>query len=829
MHNPIRVLIACFWAAASTAANVDFTRVVRPILSDKCFHCHGPDANTREAKLRLDTFEGATRDLGGYAAVVPGDPDASVLMERIQHHDPDERMPPEKSGRLLEPEEQAHLRQWIAEGATYKTHWAWVPVRQLEWGDTDENPIDSFIRQALHKEGLKPAASASRETLIRRVSLDLTGLPPEAAQVDAFLADKRPLDQAYKAVVERLLASPHYGEHMAYRWLDAARYADSDGFESDPLRSMWPWRDWVIQTFNDNMPYDAFITEQLAGDLLPKASLTQKLASGYNRNNRLNNEGGILAEEWLVENVADRTETAMTMFLGLTWGCARCHDHKYDPITQRDYYQMFSYFYNIDESGIGRGASTAGSMLDLPRLSSIEAFEKVDAAWQPVAQQISEHDKAAATKARLKTWMAALTKAKAPNLPAPLKKKPVAKWTKKEKQQAERHFLTKVDPEGRRLREASKAIKAKRDEMLKSGAKVMVMKELPEPRQAYILNRGAYDQPGEKVSAGVPAWILDAPNGLPQNRLGLAQWLTDPMHPLTARVAVNSFWERYFGNGLVKTMEDFGSQGEPPSHPELLDYLAMYFVDSDWDVKELQRLIVMSETYRQQAAVSPRLLKRDPDNRLLARGPRFRLPAQVIRDQALATSGLLVETIGGPPVKPYQPPGLWKEVIKGSPVYKKDSGAKLYRRSVYTLWRRAVKPPLMVMFDANERDTCKVGQRRTNTPLQALSLLNGTTFVEASRALAGRMVTEGGKTANARISYGVKRVLGRQATASELAILAGELQHFLASYQGRVEAAKSLLEVGDSQPAADLQAEELAAYTLLARILLNLDEFVNKE
>ena len=816
MKIRIPIVLGLF-AMVASAAEVDFNLEIRLILSNKCFHCHGFDSKKRKAKLRLDTFEGATRDLGGYAAIVPGKPEQSELMKRVEHHNPEERMPPQKSGRTLQPAEIAKLRQWIGEGAAYRKHWAWVaPTPRPVPAGHEENPIDGFVLQRLKTAGLKPSSPATREALIRRVTLDLTGLPPTPKEADAFVADSRPDDQAFEAVVDRLLASPRFGEHVAYRWLDAARYADSDGYESDPLRTMWPWRDWVIAAFNDNMPYDQFITEQLAGDLLPNASMRQRIASGYNRNNRLNNEGGILAEEWLIENVADRAETVATTFMGLTWGCARCHDHKYDPISQRDYYRMFSYFYNCEENGIGSGASSAGGMLSVPPFEDLEEYESLGTELESIPK-------------KFEAWMVKVVDANRANLPKELKKKDYGKWNDADKALARRHFPPKDNAEGVALSKRSVAIKKRRATLLKAGAKMMVMKELSKPRQAHVLLRGAFDKPGEKVDTGAPGWIHPENAGLPKNRVGLAAWLTDPKHPLTARVAVNGFWERYFGTGLVKTMEDFGSQGEAPSHPKLLDYLALAFIDSGWDVKRFQKRIVMSATYRQSAATNEQLVGRDPENRLLARGPRFRLPAQVIRDQALAASGLLVETIGGRPVKPYQPPGLWKEVIKGGPTYKADVGDRLYRRSLYTFWRRAVKPPLMVMFDANERDTCKVGQRRTNTPMQALSLLNSTTFVEASRHLGERMITQGGAKPGDRISHGVKLLFGRPATTVEIDLLGKELLFFEKTYADDPKAAAALLAIGGSKPNPKLQPPELAAYTLVARVLLNLDEAVTKE
>ncbi|MCA9053672.1 MAG: PSD1 domain-containing protein, partial [Planctomycetaceae bacterium] len=718
----VALLLCSVLVTSLVRADVQFNRDIRPILSDKCFACHGPDAQAREADLRLDRRDDAARVLG------PAVPAESDLLARIGSTDPDVVMPPPSTHKQVTPREAKLLREWIEQGAEYEPHWAFLPVHAVappplesEWVRSD---LDRFVLARLQKADLTPSPLADRATLIRRVTLDLTGLPPTVEEVDAFLNDPSPLERAYETVVDRLLDSPRFGEHLAWHWLDAARYGDSDGYESDPFRNMWPWRDWVIEAFNRNLPYDQFIVEQLAGDLLPRPTLRQQLATGFNRNHRLNNEGGILPEEWLVEYVCDRAETTATVFMGLTWGCARCHDHKFDPVTQRDYYRLFAYFHNVPEIGNGTGASTAVPMLQVSRLTEFEDFERAQAVLRPLEAELEAIKGADEFETRFYNWLQTLDDESRQALPEDFRDKPQSKWTSKERQAAREHFLNQVDPAGHEAYERLAPAKREYDRLARTGARVMVMGELPQPRETHVLIRGAYDQPGEPVSMGTPEWLPPMDDALPNNRLGLAQWLVSPEHPLTSRVAVNRFWQLLFGTGLVKTPEDLGLQGDPPSHPELLDWLARRFIDSGWDVKGLLKEIVMSSTYRQSSAVTEEHLTVDPENRLLARAPRFRYPAQVIRDQALAASGLLIEKFGGPPVKPYQPDGLWQEIIKGRPVYTRDKGDGLYRRSLYTLWRRGVKPPEMVLLDANERDTCQVNQRRTNTPLQALLLLN---------------------------------------------------------------------------------------------------------
>ncbi len=812
-------------ALSAAGGDIDFNRDIRPILSDKCYQCHGPDGRAREADLRIDRRQDAL------AVITPGDPESSELFLRVNHEDPDQRMPPDQSPKKLEPREIAKLRQWIAEGANFTGHWAYQPISKpalpaVSNPDWVQNEIDLFILHRLEQSGLKPSPPADGRTLLRRLTLDLTGLPPTLQQYESFA--KSP---DLETMIDRLMSSPRYGEHMAWRWLDAARYADSDGYESDPLRNMWPWRDWVVEAFNRHLPYDQFIIEQLAGDQLKSPSVRQVLATGFNRNHRLNNEGGVDPDEWLVEYVCDRAETTATVFMGLTWQCARCHDHKFDPITTKEYYQLFSFFHQLPEIGNGRGSNNAPPMIEVSDLPHLEEFAAVVDQLQPLTQQLEAIANSDEFKAAYHAWQKSLETddVARKKLPGELGKKEINKWDQKLTEQAQAHFLRNIYELAAGLRSQMRPLEKLQSQLKATGAKVMVMGDRDERRKTFILKRGAFDQPGDEVTADTPAFLPPMDPSLPKNRLGLARWLVRPDHPLTARVAVNRTWERFFGTGLVKTPEDFGSQGELPSHPQLLDYLARWLIESGWDLQALQKLILSSATYQQSSRVTPELITVDPENRLLARGARYRLPAPVIRDQALAASGLLVEQIGGPAVKPYQPPGLWKEIIKGRVEYKRDKNEKLYRRSLYTLWRRAVKPPLMSLLDANGRDTCAVDLKQTNTPLQALLLLNDETFVEHARGLATRMMREGGTDDEARICRGLALLLGRQPHGNELAILSEELQQQRSYFQAHPDAVDAFLAVGDSPVDASLEAVELAATTSVARVLLNLDETLTRE
>ena len=818
------VLLAVF-GRASAESRVDFNRDVRPILSDKCFQCHGPDSETRAADLRLDRADDAL------SVIEPGDPQASELFSRAISEDPELRMPPVGHSKSLAKAEIAILKDWIDQGARYSGHWSFQPISKPEVPEVEDqswtqNAIDFFVLHRLQREGLSPSQKADSATLLRRLSLDLVGLPPTPQQAKSFIESPD-----ISAAIDRLMNSPRYGEHMAWRWLDAARYADSDGYESDPLRNMWPWRDWVVEAFNRHLPYDQFIIEQLAGDQLEQPSLRQRLATGFNRNHRLNNEGGVDPAEWLVEYVCDRAETTATVFMGLTWQCSRCHDHKFDPITMKDYYQLFDFFHQLPEIGNGRGANNAPPMIEVSALSKLDQYAAARSALQPLVSQLEAMSKTDEFASRYDQWIKSLKEdsEQRKRLPANLGKKEVKHWDTKLKDQARAYFLNNAYEPATELRRAMRPLEQRVTKLRATGAKVMVMQDRADRRDSFILSRGAFDQPTDPVRASTPSFLPPMKDSLPRNRLGLAKWLVDPDHPLTARVAVNRTWERFFGVGLVKTAEDFGSQGEPPSHPQLLDYLAVWLIESGWDLQALQKLILTSATYQQSSRVTAERLEKDPENRWLSRGPRYRLPAAVIRDNALAASGLLVENMGGPPVKPYQPEGLWKEIIKGRVVYRRDRGDKLYRRSLYTLWRRAVKPPLMSLLDANGRDTCAVNLKRTNTPLQALLLLNDETFVELARGLATRMLHRRDESDEQMIQHGMMLVLGRAATDGEVEVLRNELDQQRLYFQSNASAADQFLTIGDSQPDESLDQNELAAVTNIARVLLNLDETLTKQ
>ncbi len=835
-------------AASAVAADpIDFNRDIRPILSDNCFQCHGPDQKARQSKLRLDTREGLFRKQGDNRVIVPGNPTASELVRRVTATLADERMPPPDSNRKLTKQQIEQLRKWVASGAEWQQHWAFQTPKRLELPKVKNeawprNAIDRFILARLQQEGLSPSPEADKRTLIRRVTLDLTGLPPTLEEIDAFLKDGSP--KAYDTVVDRLLKSPRYGERMVWDWLDAARYADSNGFQSDPERTMWPWRDWVVRSMNANMPFDQFTIEQLAGDLLPNATVDQIVATGFNRNHMHNGEGGRIAEETRIENVLDRVETTSTVWMGLTLTCARCHDHKYDPVLQREYYQMFAFFNQTSEAGRGRGGQIA-PVVAAPTPEQSDRLQQLDKSIQDVAAQVTAVEKSASdtgagesengksgSKSDTSDQSAKPDLKSVPAKLQPILKKASASRQSAELQQLIDHFK-KPAPDYVKLLADLKAAKDQHAATLKSLPRVMVMDELPKPRDTFILIRGTYNKPADKVAAAnVPSVLPPLPAKAKRDRLTLARWLVDPSHPLTARVTVNRYWQLFFGNGLVKTSEDFGVQGDPPSHPGLLDWLATEFVSSGWNVKQMHRLIVTSATYRQssklvRAAGKPDLRERDPDNRLLARGPRFRLPSWMIRDQALAASGLLVGTLGGPPVKPYQPTGIWAEATFGKKRYQQDHGDKLYRRSLYTFWRRIVSPTMF--FDVAKRQTCTVKTATTNTPLHALATLNDVTYVEAARALAQRVMTDGGDSADARITTAFRLTMSRPPQQAELEILKSRLNALHADFKTNPKAAAELLKVGESPRNEKLDAAEHAAYTSLCNLILNLDEFLSKQ
>jgi Protein of unknown function (DUF1553)/Protein of unknown function (DUF1549)/Concanavalin A-like lectin/glucanases superfamily/Planctomycete cytochrome C len=1029
--------------ARGRAAAVEFNRDIRPLLSDRCYPCHGPDAAKRKAGLRLDQEGSAKADRDGRRAIVPGDRESSELVRRITARDDEERMPPPRSGKTLTPAEIERLSRWVASGAAWQAHWSFIPpkrpeVPQVPRSDWVRNPIDAFIVARLEREGLAPAAEAERGTLLRRLTLDLTGLPPSRAEIETYENDPSP--DAYDKAVERVLSSPRFGERMATRWLNAARYADTNGYQTDGPRIMYRWRDWVISAYNRNLPFDRFTIEQLAGDLLPNPTLDQKIATGFNRNHRGNSEGGIIPEEYAVEYVADRVETTATVWLGLTLGCARCHSHKFDPLPQEDFYRFFAFFNNVPELGRAIKIGNSPPMIKAPteaereRLDLLEGersrlqseahatepeIAKVQAAWEEtirrgpefdwrpiehdvalfgppaeggswginaecrhyfrdgeprctsgpvgpafeldgrayldlgdraafgffdkftlsawirptgqrggtiVSRMVDEAqgegyavilDKGKLQVNLVKRWLddairvetaAAISpdrwthvaisydgsrlaagvsvyldgkraptnvlldelnqtfKTKAPlrigagsgaqgrfvgaicgpcvydraldagdvailATPEPvtaIASMPEAARTAGQARKIRGSFLGRAAPGPIiELMQRTETVRRQIETLNDQVATTMVMEELPVARPTFVLKRGQYDQPGVRVSPGVPGCLSPWPGAAKPDRLGLAHWLVDKANPLTARVAVNREWQMLFGTGLVRTIDDFGAQGEDPSHPELLDWLATEFVRSGWDVKALLRLMVTSATFRQSSRASSELLKRDPENRLLARGPRMRLPAEMIRDQALALGGLLVERIGGPSVKPYQPAGLWNELADA--YYVQDHGPSLYRRSLYTFWKRTVPPPAMVAFDAPARESCIVRETRTNTPLQALNVLNDVTFVEAATAFAERIIKHSGPSAEARLSTAFLAATARQPRPEELAILTSGLDDHLSRFLRDPEAARVFISAGESKRDPLLDPCELAAYTAMAQLILNLDETITKE
>lgn len=1071
-----------------SSSRIDFSRDIRPILADKCFACHGPDAPNNRSPLRFDSEAHAMADLGdGRRAIVRGHPEQSELVRRVTAEKTAIRMPPVYSGRELTKAEKERLIEWITQGAPWQKHWAFAPpirpaapeVKNKGWV---RNAIDSFVLPRLEREGLQPSAEADRATLIRRVSLDLTGLPPTPKEMDDFLGDSGP--NAYEKVVDRLLASPRYGERLAFRWLDASRYADTNGYQVDGEREMWRWRDWVIEAFNRNLPFDQFVIEQIAGDLLPNPSMEQRIATAFNRNHRGNSEDGLVPEEYAVEYVVDRVDTVSTVFLGLTMGCARCHNHKFDPFTQQEYYQLYAYFNSIPEDGrfanFGNSppwmaaptpeqqqqqqrleteiASTEGRLRDLLKQAAPmqQRWEQSlpgspDRQWfpaddmvlhQPFDQNgglvvndgkrgpkqpekpVEETHKEAKGDQDEKGAPAGFQNGSPQYAPSPLGQAVVfdgnlvfdagnvasfdyrdrlhdfkdrfaiSAWFYPESENSgaivtrmgdgvteqenglpkgrgygvffvngKVHFnlvgvwaddsfrvetedtlqakqwhhvvamfdslqphekvqlyvdgekrklttnngrlfrqfsindahlligggggpewrfkglidevriynalvnpeevavlacadsisrIARISPEtrseGQRLKirnafldeaapvaaqSAWKKWRALKQEVFQFEATLptlMVMQELPEPRPTHLLKRGSYDAPGEIVERGVPAVLPGVPKDAPNNRLGLARWIVSDENPLTSRVTANRLWQMLFGAGLVKTAEDFGVQGELPSHPELLDWLAVELRQKGWNVKGLLKTMVMSATYRQSSRATPELLQRDPDNHLLARGPRLRLPAEMIRDQALFISGLLVEKQGGPSVRPYQPVGLYNDMLFSNMTdYAQEKSEDLWRRSLYTFWKRTVMPPAMQVFDASSREYCKVRETRTNTPLQALNLMNDVTYVESARMLAQRMLNEGGARPEDRVTLGFRLAAGRLPDETERQVLLSSLNAQLEYFQSHPEAAAGLLAVGEKRNDPTLEPQQLAAYAVVGSLILNLDEVITRQ
>ncbi len=826
------VAASLLWAVPAIAADPSprFSRDILPILSDHCFACHGPDAAARKGGLRLDTHEGALA--GGKEdgpAITPGDPTRSSLLRRIRHADPDEIMPPPSTHKPLSTAQIETLETWIRTGAPWGRHWAYEPIARPPLPPSNQptarrNPIDAFIHARLAAEKLEPSPEAAPRTLLRRVTLDLTGLPPSPAELVAFESDPSP--DAYERAVERLLASPRHGERMSWEWLDAARYADSNGYQGDGERTMWPWRDWVVDAFNQNLPFDAFTVWQLAGDLIPEPSPTQRLATGFARNHMINGEGGRIPEENRIDYLFDQTETVATVWLGATFNCARCHDHKFDPVSQADYFRLLALFNQTVVDGSG-GDPQSRPNLEVPSRDQSAALEAIQQAATVSAAVVALEELRQFPRP---TGQDVSQSAGFANLPEDVRNALRTAPPQRNASQTARlaEFSKTNAPTYHVWLDQHRQTLEQRDAIRRSLPRVMVMEDMPKPRETFQLSRGQYNKPGNRVSPGAPEGLFpNAPNRQSvSNRLDLARWLVDPAHPVPARVIANRQWQLFFGSGLVRTTEDFGLQSERPSHPDLLDWLASELIDSGWDIKHLQRLIVTSATYRQSSAASHTLLAHDPANRLLARGPRHRLPSWMIRDVALAAAGLLVERIGGPPVRAYQPDGVWEEATFGNKRYQRDSGEALYRRSLYVFWRRIVGPTLF--FDVSNRQTCTVRTPRTNTPLQALLLLNDTTYVEAARLLAARLLSHH-PASPARVDDLFESVLGRKPSPAESTIVLAGIERHHARFRTNPDEASKLLRIGEHPNPPGLDPANHAAWTLACSTVLNLDEALSKE
>ena len=958
---------------------IEFNRDVRPLLSSKCYHCHGPDEHDRKAELRFDKVE---EDLADRGVIVPNKPGESELVRRIASDDPDEVMPPPAAKIELTKEEVDTLKRWIKQGGKFDGHWAFAtpqrpkPPAAEANGVPVRNEIDVFVQRELAKQELTQSPEADRRTLIRRATFDLWGLPPTPKQIEEFINDKRP--DAYEHLVDRLLDSPRYGERMTLAWMDAARYGDTSVFHADGPRDMWPWRDWVLNAYNSNMPFDQFTVEQLAGDLLPEPTTEQLVATGFNRNHGTTDEGGAIDEEYRVEYIVDRVKTTSMIWLGLTMECAQCHDHKYDPISQEDYYRFFAFFNQTPEKGMQTRNGNAEPRVMVPteiqatgltklenevnRLEADfaklspeqddieawiesrrvkgsdpkfgkwhsmgpfkakdvnEAFDKkfgpekrnVDLkkefgklAWKEqtswtegevisfgyagegdttylyrtidvdepteLALSLGSDDTltvwinrkevhknkasrgAAADQDKVTVTLKAGTnhllmkicnrgggtgfyfKGGASKLPEKLQEAIEIGMDKRSDEQKKRiadYYKKTVWPEGKKHLEGIGTSKKSRDDFKKSIPTVMVMKDMAKPRMTYVLDRGSYASPkkDKEVKAKPPSFLPQFPEADMESRLGLAKWLTSPDQPLTARVTVNRYWTMFFGQGIVSTVADFGSQGAWPSHPQLLDYLSRDFVDSGWNVKRMIRKILTSHTYRQSSRINDVHLAKDPLNKYLAHAPRLRLPAEFIRDNALSVAGLLVEKVGGPGVKPYQPPGLWNEVsLDGNVRFKRDDGDKLYRRTMYTYWKRSSPQPAMMTFDVPTREKCVIQRQRTNTPLQALVTLNDDQYVEAARCFAERILLSEQPGDASRLNYAFELATGRTANELRQQLLLELLNAEKRQYAANTAMAKSLLEIGEAKRDESLDAAEHAAWTIVASAILNLDETLNKE
>lgn len=814
--------------SVQAAGKVDFTRDIRPILSNHCFVCHGPDNNLRKGRLRLDVSRDAGKVHGGLSVVVPGKPAESELLTRVLSDDPQRRMPPPKAKKDLTPAQVELLRQWIAEGANFEELWSLVPPKKaplpaVKQADRVRNPIDAFLQARLEKEGLKPVPPADRRTLLRRLYFDLTGLPPEPAEVEAFLKDTAP--DAYEKLVERLLLSPHHGERMAQWWLDLVRFADTGGYHSDNHRDLWLYRDWVIEAFARNLPFDRFTTEQLAGDLLPEATWPQRIASGYNRLLQTTEEGGAQAKEYQAKYYADRVRNVSSVWLGMTLGCCECHDHKYDPFTTKEFYQFASFFADIQERSVGRQQQTP--VLDEKVRKQIDEIDvRIAPLKKAVDARTPELDQAQAK------WEAEIRAAGFKGVPKNIVAVLNLSAEKRNPQQANalaKHFRD-ITPLLAKPRQELASLEKRKSDLMKAVPTTLISMA-GTPRSLRVLPRGNWlDDSGEVVQPEVPDVLPDLPlQGKRATRLDLARWLLAPDNPLTSRVFVNRLWALFYGQGIVKTQDDLGNQGTLPTHPELLDWLALEFRTKGWNVRDMVRLMVLSDTYRQSSSCDAALRKRDPYNQLYARQARFRLDAEFVRDNALAVSGLLVRKIGGPSVKPYQPEGYWAFLNFPTRTWQADKGENQYRRGMYTYWQRTFLHPSLLAFDAPTREECTVERPRSNTPQQALVLLNDPTYVEASRALAERILQEGGTDTRSRLEFAFRRVLNRSVRPEEVAILNGMLDKQVAHYSAQPKEAVAFLQVGQRPVPKDLPAPVLAAWTNVARTVLNLHETITRE
>jgi hypothetical protein len=817
-------------AGTSRAAEeIQYNRDIRPILSEHCFLCHGPDKVRRKARLRLDVRDEALVR----SAFVPGKPDESELVARVFSRNAKKIMPPPKYHKPLTHAQKDLLRRWIAQGAVYQGHWAYEkPVKPATPKGSDA--IDFLVRRRLAQKGLRPSPEADHRTLARRLFFDLIGLPPRPDEVDAFASDPSP--GAYEKLVERLLASPHYGERMALGWLDAVRFADTIGYHSDNPRNVWPYRDWVIRAFNTNKPFDRFTVEQLAGDLLPGSTTEQKVASCFNRLLLTTEEGGAQAKDYAARMLADRVRAVGTVWLGQTLGCCQCHDHKYDPATMRDFYSLGAFFADISEPIIGRrelglllpGPKQAAELARLDR-EAAEWQRRLDAPHPELAAAQAAWEKSALATAPLHPARPAAK----PGLPADVRAILRTEPAKRQAQQKERLrlYYQTIAPALADVRAKLAAAREAKAKLEASVPRCLVSVALVTPRTVRILPRGNWmDESGPVVQPALPAYLSGSkpPAKGRLTRLDLARWLVSRENPLTARTFVNRLWKQFFGRGLSRTLDDLGAQGEWPANPELLDWLACEFMDSGWDVKHLVRLIVMSRTYRQSSTASAELLARDPYNRALARQGRFRLDAELVRDNALCISGLLIRRIGGPSVKPYQPAGYWENLNFPVRRYVPDRGAGQYRRGLYTWWQRTFPHPSLLAFDAPTREECTVRRNRSNTPQQALVLLNDPTYVEAARAFAARIVREGGRAPAARLRWAWREALDRDIRPEEAAPVRKLLDKHLAEYRKQPEAARALLKVSFAPVPATADAAELAAWTSVARVLLNLHETITR-